>query len=58
VIHTGGRKITLTLKNWLYIPCYEYHLYLSEGQISKYIHVLEGENIQRTPLEKYNNRTD
>jgi hypothetical protein len=28
-------------------------LYSSEGQRPKYIHVQEGENIQRLPLEKY-----
>jgi hypothetical protein len=31
------------------IPCYEYHLCSSEGQVPEYIHVQEGENIQRTP---------
>jgi hypothetical protein len=41
---------------WLCIPCYEYRLYSSEGWRLEYIHVQEGENIQRNLLEKYNNK--
>jgi hypothetical protein len=36
-------------KNRLCIPCYEYHLYSSEGQDPEYIYVQEGENIQKNP---------
>jgi hypothetical protein len=45
----GIEKNNPNPKNWLCISCYEYHLYSSEGQGTEYIHVQEGENIQRTP---------
>ena len=43
VVHRGEKTLDFGS-----IACYEYHLYSSEGQELKYIHVQEGKNIQRT----------
>jgi hypothetical protein len=46
VVHRGEKTLDFDL-----IPCYEYHLYSSEGQWLTYIYVHEGENIQKNPRE-------